>query len=135
MLRVCLDANIFISAIAFGGKPRIIVDKALAREFYLVTSAVIINETKRNLVIKLKVPEKKAESALDQILAVADIYEPTGQEKYIAHQKDSLVLETALLGRCDVLVTGDRKDLIPLKNFHGIAIELPAIFLERFPVN
>lgn len=135
MLRVCLDANVYISGLGFGGKPGRIVSMALSRSFFLITSAAIINESKRNLVLKLKMQEQDAERVLNQILAVADMYEPTGHVMYIPHAKDTLVLETALLGSCDVLVTGDKKDLLPLKKFQGISIETPSVFLERFPVS
>jgi len=49
----------------------------------------------------------------------------------IKHAADSLVLEVAIMGGADVLVTGDKKDLLPLKVFQGIVIEPPSYFLVR----
>jgi len=131
MLKVCIDANIYISAIAFGGKPAKIIELALARKFYVITSTAIINETKRNLVAKLGLQEQEVQELLDEILLVATMYEPQGKIQYIPHAKDSLVLETAILGGADILVTGDKKDLLPLKIFHGIIIEPPSAFVAR----
>lgn len=131
MLIVCIDANVYISAFAFGGKPAEIVEYALARKFYLVTSSAILNEVKRNLVKKLDFTESEVHEFLGDISEVATIYEPSGEVAYINHKQDNLVLETALLGNAHVLVTGDKKDLLPLKIFHGIIIEPPAAFLYR----
>lgn len=131
MLTVCIDANVYISAIAFDGKPLRILELALDKKFYLVTSSAILNEVKRNLINKLGHSEQKIDSVLRDIIEVSTIYEPTGAIQYINHKQDNLVLETALLGNADVLVTGDKKDLLPLKLFHGIIIEPPSAFLIR----
>jgi len=38
-LSACVDANVYISAIAFGGKPLKIIERALSREFLLISGA------------------------------------------------------------------------------------------------
>jgi len=43
-ITVCLDANVYISGIAFGGKPLKILEKALRRDFHLVTGPHILDE-------------------------------------------------------------------------------------------
>ncbi|HLB93794.1 MAG TPA: putative toxin-antitoxin system toxin component, PIN family [Candidatus Babeliales bacterium] len=131
MISVCIDANVYISAIAFGGKPAKIVELALLRKFDLVTSLPILDEVSRNLTNKLGFSAVEVNQFLRDILAISSVYEPTGSVSYITHKQDNLVLETALLGNVDVLVTGDKKDLLPLKNFKGIVIEPPSVFLLR----
>ena len=42
--------------------------------------------------------------------------------------KDHPVLACAIEGRADYLVTGDKRDLLPLKHYLGIQIVTPAIF-------
>jgi predicted nucleic acid-binding protein len=42
-----------------------------------------------------------------------------------------MVLECALAGEADYLVTGDKKHLLPLRQFRGIRIISPAEFLKR----
>lgn len=59
------------------------------------------------------------------------MYVPSGGHGYIAHAKDNLVLEVALSGSCTVLVSGDRKHLLPLSPFRGMVIEPPSAFLKR----
>ncbi len=56
---------------------------------------------------------------------------PTSKIKLIPHIADSKVLEVAIMGKCDVLVTGDKKHLLLLKSFQGVAIESPSHFLKR----
>ncbi len=130
-LTVCIDANVFISALAFGGKPAKIVEYALARKFNLVTSSAILNEVKRNLVNKLDFTQTEVDELLAEIILISTIYEPSGDFKFISHKADNLVLETAFLGNAHILVTGDKKDLLPLKLFNGIIIEPPSAFLNR----
>lgn len=132
MLRVCIDSNVYISAVAFDGKPNLIIDMALDKKFHLITSSAILNEVERNLLGKMKVDVNKVETFLDDILEVASIFEPIGQIKLIPHPKDTLVLETAILGKADILVTGDKRDLLTLKVFQGVEIEPPSVFLMRF---
>ena len=135
MLTVCIDANVYISAIAFGGKPAKIVELALARRFYLVVSTTILHEVKHNLIKNLDFTTEDVDSFLKIILEVSSIYQPTGLLKFIDYQKDNLVLETALMANADILVTGDKKDLLPLKVLHSVIIESPAAFLNRFDLN
>lgn len=70
MLTVCIDANVYISAIAFDGKPLRILELALDKKFYLVTSSAILNEVKRNLINKLGHSEQKIDSVLRDIIEV-----------------------------------------------------------------
>jgi uncharacterized protein len=44
---------------------------------------------------------------------------------------DEMVLECALAGEADYIVSGDKKHLLPLREFQGIRIVSPADFLEK----
>jgi putative PIN family toxin of toxin-antitoxin system len=130
-ITVCLDANIYISGIAFGGKPLKILEKALNRDFHLVTGPNILDEVRRNLVSKLGVKPKRVDQFLSDISEVSSVFVPTGKVHFINHTADNLVLELAIAGSCDVLVTGDKKHLLPLGTFSGVTIESPSAFLIR----
>ena len=130
-LTVCLDANVIISAIAFGGIPLELLEQLYDRNFYHVTGPNILTEVHRNLITKLDQPEEKVDLFLHRITEVSTVYVPSGRLRTIAHQADNLVLELAIIGNCDVLVTGDKKHLLPLNPFHGITIEPPSHFLKR----
>ncbi|MBL7545957.1 MAG: putative toxin-antitoxin system toxin component, PIN family [Bdellovibrionaceae bacterium] len=132
MITVCIDANIYISGIAFGGKPLKILELALNREFHLVTGPNILQEVRRNLLGKLDLKPQRVDQFLSDISDVASVFVPQGEVQYIEHKADNLVLELALIGGCDVLVTGDKKHLLPIGSFREIQIEPPSKFLERF---
>jgi uncharacterized protein len=44
--------------------------------------------------------------------------------------KDDMVVATAVAAKADHLVTGDRRHLLPLGNYRGIAIVTPRAFLD-----
>ncbi len=131
-LTVCIDSNVYISGIAFGGNPLKVLEMGLNREFFLVTGPNILNEVRRNLLVKLGLGKVRVEQFLYDLGQVSSIYVPEGKNHYVDHEADNLVLELALIGGCDVLVTGDKKHLLPLKTFQGVIIEPPSIFLQRF---
>ena len=52
-----------------------------------------------------------------------------------AKDSDNRVLEVAVAGMADVIVTGDRRHLLPLGSYAGIPILTPADFLATYPPN
>ncbi len=130
-LSVCLDANVIISAIGFGGIPLRILEMALSRRFHLVLGPNIIDEARKNLVSKLGVEKKEVNAVLHDLVSVASMFVPTGIDQYIEHEKDNLVIELVVKAECDVLVTGDKKHLLPLKQVKRTVIESPSNFLKR----
>jgi uncharacterized protein len=131
LITCCIDSNVFISAIAFGGKPLKIMGPLLQRDFRHVTSPQLMGEVRRNLVGKLGLGREKADRFIADVLEVSSVFVPRGRVKHIRYEPDNLILEFALMGSCDVLVTGDKKHLLPLNPFHGIAVEPPSAFLAR----
>ena len=130
-ISACLDSNIYISAIAFGGTPLKVLERAVARDFSLITSLAILEEVRRNLVHKLGVAPGLVDQTLQDILSVSSAFVPTGRHKYTGYQPDNLIIETAMMGGADILVTGDRQHLLPLNPFLGMIIESPRNFLAR----
>lgn len=126
-----MDANVYISAVAFGGKPLKVIERALSREFLLISGANILREVRRNLLGKLGLEKPRVDWFLDDISAVSSVFVPSGTVNETANEGDNLVLEVALMGGADVLVTGDKKHLLPLENFQGVVIEPPSAFLAR----
>jgi uncharacterized protein len=130
-LAACLDSNVFISGIAFRGTPLRLIERALRRDFHLITSVIILEEVRRNLLGKLEVDPVFVDPLLEDLLAVSSAFVPAGKYRYIDHEADNLILEVALMGGADVLVTGDRRHLLPLNPFMGLKIEPPSKFLAR----
>lgn len=74
---------------------------------------------------------RKVDQFLEDILAVSSAFVPTGKIEYIKHAADNLIIEVALMGGADVLVTGDRRHLLPLNPFKGLEIKPPSVCLQR----
>ncbi len=126
-----IDSNVYISAIAFGGKPLKVLERALNREFLLITGDNILAEVRHNLLGKLDLEKDRVDWLLSDISTVSSVFVPGGSINATTNVGDNLVLEVAMMGGADVLVTGDKKHLLPLKEFQGITIEPPSAFLSR----
>jgi len=131
--RVLLDTNILISAFVYGGKPEQALRLIFEKGFILVTSSILIGELTRTLLNKFKV-------SLSDVLAIEKVINETFQIVYpsqtikvVRDETDNRVLEAAVAGRCDYLITGD-KDLLILKEYRGIKIIKPAQFLKILEV-
>jgi putative PIN family toxin of toxin-antitoxin system len=120
-----------VSALAFGGKPLEVVELALKKEFLLIISSHIVGEVRKNLTKKLGLKTGDVEHYLQTISEVATFFTPTGSVNILKDTKDDLVLETALMGFGEVLVTGD-KAIVDLKSVGDLKIETTSLFLRRF---
>lgn len=131
--RVVLDTNVLISAaLRPTGPPRAVVDTVRAANGILLFS----EETFRELQTRLLGPKfdpwvgRKARALyLAQLQAVSEWISITGAKLGCRDPDDDKILETALMGDADLLVTGDR-DLLVMTPFHGIPIMTPAGFFE-----
>jgi putative PIN family toxin of toxin-antitoxin system len=131
-LRVVLDTNVLVSAIGFRGRIYKIWELAVDRHFKLFASTFLIEEFRRNLVAKRGMSPPLALEWAEEIKRVAAVIEPTIRLSVIArNDADNRILECAVEARAHILVTGNMKDLRPLGQFRGIAIETPREFLDR----
>jgi putative PIN family toxin of toxin-antitoxin system len=131
MIRACLDTNVWISGIIFGGAPGKVVQLALDKRFVVITSGAILNEVERVLATKFELPSKDVKRLRNRIIQVADVYEPPGELKVIAADPDDdIILETAVVGNARFLVSGDKKHVLPLRQYAHVKIVSPKEFLE-----
>ncbi|MCC6943756.1 MAG: putative toxin-antitoxin system toxin component, PIN family [Thermomicrobiales bacterium] len=133
MIRAVVDTNILASAFARDtGSPRVVLDRWANQEFVLVTSEHIIRELERTLAkryFRQYITLKNAERASVWIQQRAFVVRPIERVIGVAtHPEDDLVLATAISGKADYLVTGDRQ-LLKLREFQGVRIVSAAEFL------
>ena len=87
-----------------------------------ITSLEILNELENVLKIKFKVPESRIHDYSKEILYFSEIVFPMGELDVIKEDPtDNIILETALIGKANVLVTGN-KHLLKLKKYRTIKI-------------
>jgi putative PIN family toxin of toxin-antitoxin system len=131
-LRVVLDTNVLVSALAYPGSiPGRILNAWHEGELDLVLSRYILDEMVRVLPRLPRIPLTPAEirDLADSFLFVAEIVEPsTTPDETLRDPADQLVLGTLRAAQADYLITGDN-DLLALGKRYPIVT--PAFFWER----
>lgn len=131
--RVVLDTNVLISALLQpAGSPRAAVNKVKSANGVLLFSDETFDELTTRLFrpkFDVYVSRRHRTVFLAQLETVSEWVAITGAKLGCRDGDDDKVLETALTGNADCLVTGDR-DLLDMSPFHGIPVLTPADFLE-----
>jgi len=131
LLRVVADTNIYISAILFGGKPGEIENLARQKKIELLISESILDELAGVFKTKFDWPDWQISEIVESLWAITTLVVPRQTLKAIkAHDPDNRILECALEGEAQYIVSGDEHHLLPLKEYHGIIILSPADFLN-----
>lgn len=126
--RVVLDTNVLISGIVFGGKPREILEMVKNKKLLGITSPVLLAELGEVLSKKIMYSKSKVMQVEKKMRKIFRVVRPIKSINAVADDDDNRVLEAAIEGKCDYVVTGDR-DLLDLKSYMGIRILTPAEFL------
>ncbi len=136
MIRAVLDANVYVSAaVRPEGPPGLIIDQFLRGEaFEIVMSQVIVDEVLRALaypkVRKYIRPGLDPELWFEDIVVLSHLV--TGERQLEGASKDpddDKYLAAAIEGRAGFVVAGD-SDLLVLKEYDGIRIVTPRVFLD-----
>jgi len=127
-VRIVLDTNILVSAIGFGGKPRTILEMALEKKVKGITSSILLAELEDVIVKKFPELEKDLEHILQRSRRKFRIVKPKDSITVTTDEPDNRVLEAAVTGDCEYIITGD-KELLALGSFKGIQIVTPQEFL------
>ena len=132
-MRVFLDANILFSAAKSAGAVRGLLIRARASGLELCADAYVVEEARRNLLLK----ESGAVDCLAEILATIEVgrFHPAPLPARIAAlvpSNDRPVLAAAVRMGCQVLLTGDRTHFGPLygKEVLGVVVHSPRSLAE-----
>lgn len=128
-LRVVIDTNTYVSALVFGGKPRLTLEWWLEHGSIII-SAEILTELRR--VVRAKFPDFIDElSKLEKLLERDAVRVDLGSVHVAVCRDpdDNRVIETALIGNCRFIVSGD-KDLLVLAEYEWIVMVSPAMFMN-----
>ena len=130
-MRVVIDTNILISATFWSGKPKQLLNQIRRGQITFLTSDILLTELKEVLTREdkpFKLSVREASRVLTHLRTLAEIIEPHNLVTTCRDEADNRVLECAIDGRADWIVTGDT-DLLDLKNFQGVKITTVADFL------
>lgn len=127
-VRIVLDTNILTSALVYGGNPEKVLRLALEKKIQVITSPILQAEL-------LEIITKNFPLSLSDFYLLKQEMQrsfvtvnPAIVLDVVRDKDDNRVVEAAVEGRCDYIVTGDR-DLLELKQVQKIKIVTPAKFL------
>ncbi len=130
MIRVVFDTNVYISALMFGGLPGSLLDLAFLHSFTLVISPALMGELDEKLRSKFEVSDEDAAIIRAKLEGNAEIVMPDMVLDVIEDDPDdNRVLECAVKGSANYIVTGDRH-LLKLGTYEAIPIVTVRQFLD-----
>ena len=134
MLKVVIDTNVFISAFYLPeSRPANVVLLARRKTILNLISPQILKEVERIIKKKLLWDNSKTEGAVRLIKNFSEEVHPQERLAIIVDDPDNLILECAVAGQANFIISGD-KHLLNLKNFQGINIVTPVDFLVAIEV-
>lgn len=108
-IRAFLDTNVLVSAFLFKGNENRLMRKGARGEFKPLCSEYVLDEFERVLRDKLGIPRNQISSWMGIIIKVCEVVGiPREHDLQIHDEKDKLVVNGAIDGGADFLVTGDR---------------------------
>lgn len=133
-MRVVFDTNVLVSALNFpGGAPEAAYRLALEGHIELVTTRTLLAELARVLTGKFGWDDARTGEAVGQVIRIGLVAEVTEKvEEILDDPSDDRVLEAAVAGKADVIVSGDRH-LLSLASWRGINIVRPAVLVAELP--
>lgn len=128
-MRVILDTNIYIAAALHDGLSREVLEFVFKNSSITpIVSAEILEELSQKLNKKFHWSEERINFYIDDVKTMSEIVIPKEKLEIIKRDpEDNKILECALAGNADLIVTLDQ-DLIKFKSFKGIAIIHPKTF-------
>jgi uncharacterized protein len=133
-MRVVIDTNAWLSGLLWGGLPDQILQQVDSGTIQAIASEAILDELARTL------DRPKLQRRLNQlglkaaaimlavrqvVIVVKDVPIPV---ENLRDPKDAMIVAAAIVGKADVIVTGDQ-DLLVLDTVAGIKILTPRDFL------
>jgi uncharacterized protein len=129
-VREVFDTNIFISAFVIPGS---LAEKAILKiieeEDSLLISTAIIDEVLLVLSSKFGRDREGLSHAAVTLSELAELVNPTRRIKILKDEPDNRILECAIYGEADLLVTGDKR-ILQLQEYKGVKIITLRKYLE-----
>jgi len=129
-LAAVLDTNILFSVTGWRGNPFQCVERARAGEFRVFTCPELTEELAEKLETRLHFSADQVAETLADCLGFLQVIQiPKALTAVCRDPDDNMVLECALEGHAQYIVSGDL-DLLEMKEFRGIRIVRAAEFLN-----
>lgn len=137
-MRIVLDTNVVLSALLWRGTPHQLLTTISQRsDIQLYSSAALLEELADVLMRasasrRLALIGASAQTVLADYIEVIQLVEPASVPRVVAGDADDdQVIAAAVAARADLIVSGDRKHLLPLGSHQGIGIADAAEAIRR----
>jgi putative PIN family toxin of toxin-antitoxin system len=129
-VRVVFDSNIVISALTLpGGRGDQAITRIIEGTDSLVLSKQILDEVLLVLARKFARDREQLARTAVFLATLGELVEPEESVALLADEPDNRILECALAGHAECIVTGDRA-MLALGGFRGIRIVTLSRYLE-----
>jgi len=130
-MRVVFDTNVLVSALVFpGGQGEAALRRIVEGTDQLVLSRAVLDELLAVLGRKFARDAEELAHVAVFITELSKVVAPRRRLQVVKDDPDNRILECALAGKADAIVTGDRA-LLALGTFAGIPVLTLASYLER----
>ena len=121
-MKVVFDTNILVSALVFpGGRGETALRRIIEEQDQLVMSKPILDELLGTLSRKFSRDAEELAHIAVFLSELAVFVKPRRRLRVVKDEPDNRILECALAGRAEAIVTGDRA-LLALREYHGVRI-------------
>ncbi len=132
--RVLCDTNVLVSAFIAGGPPSRVIEAAIDGRLELVLADPVLGELERVLTVKLGFePERVRELRTLLIDLASERVDAPAQapEAITGDPDDDVILACAVAAGVQLVVSGDRRHLLPVGEHRGIRIVTPQALLAE----
>ena len=137
-LRLVLDTNVVVAGLLWDGSPRRLTDLAImAQTVELYSSPVLLDELAHTLgyskfAARIDSFGTSIAALVAQYTALVTLVAPASVPRIVANDADDdHVIAAAVAARAELIVTGDRKHLLPIGSHQGIAIVTAREVVDR----
>ncbi|MBQ1765886.1 MAG: putative toxin-antitoxin system toxin component, PIN family [Aquincola sp.] len=140
-IRLVLDTNVVVAGLLWNGPPRRVMELAIASgegpAVELFSSAVLLDELAHTLAYpkfagRIAGYGASVSALVTHFTALVTLVVPASVPRVVANDADDdHVIAAAVAARAQLIVTGERKHLLPIGSHRGIAIVEAADALRR----
>ena len=134
MLRVVCDTNVLVSAFIAAGPPSRIIEEVIAGHLELVMAQPVMTELERIPTEKLRFEAERWVEVEELLVDLASEFAPTppgAVEPVTGDPDDDNILARAVSADADVVVSGDRRHLLPVGEHRGVRVTTPQALLAE----
>ena len=128
-MRIVLDTNVVLSALLWRGAPHdLLVSIGQRSSIHLYSSSALLEEladvlARPSATKRLAFIDRSAHEVLTDYVEAVELVEMASRPRVVGGDiDDDHVIAAAVAARADLLVSGDRKHLLPLDSHQGIDI-------------